>query len=219
MLTRILTTHKQMLNIQTQVPWAVQTHPALKFSLALDACPPTRQPGALRALSVIYCSGLTRARPVFSTDSVSEWTGQAPFCWNSASRSHLLALLCPHLISSPFRTPSLVLTCGLFYSRTSALSTPFVHSYILFTHSGHSIFFLYNIYSLPLLESWTTCFPHCPSFLNQWCNSLAARNSLKSLLAALVEKKMPGVQEMWPHLQERPKDERMRHAQNRVPGW
>lgn len=44
MLTRILTTHKQMLNIRTQVPWAVQTHPALKFSLALDACPPTPSP-------------------------------------------------------------------------------------------------------------------------------------------------------------------------------
>ena len=80
MLTRIFSTHKQMLNIWTQFTWAIQTHPALKFSLALDACLPTPLPTALRALSVIYCSGLTRVRLVFSTASVSERTGQAPFC-------------------------------------------------------------------------------------------------------------------------------------------
>lgn len=67
MLTRILTTYKQILNIRLRSQGSAQVHAALELSLALDACPsPTS--GTPQALSVIDYS----TRLVSGSGSVGE---------------------------------------------------------------------------------------------------------------------------------------------------
>lgn len=140
-----------------QVPWVVQTHPALECSLVLAACPsPTpRTPQALSCHLLQWPH--TSTRLISGSGSAMEGASQPHFCLNPASRPCQVALLCPPVISPPFRTPSLALNCGRFYSRASAFSAPLAPSYILFTHRGHSIFFV--LYNSGLCGPWWALAP------------------------------------------------------------
>lgn len=121
---------------------------------------------------------------------------------NPASTSHLLALLCPRLIVPPFGTPSLALNCGLVHGTASVLPTPQALSYISLTPSGHSIDFpcitwdfagLYGTrtYTRPPSRIFNLVFPTVSCLFEPMVHTMAARSSLKSFLAALMEKKWP----------------------------